>query len=121
MNITTSKNSNWKRINAQHVAVVAGVALAVGAVFARVGVEGRTSFVPQPEVAAGVQRQVSQTDIAASVLSTELATWEPVPSATAAKASSLWEALLVDPTQRDQLAADIAASVLSTERAQFGN
>jgi hypothetical protein len=105
MNITTIGNipsTNWKRIKGQTVFAVTGVALALSAI---VGYNGLTGSVSRPDTAnvAVTQRQASQADIDAGVLSSEMATYDWTVAA---------------PRQASQ--ADIMASVLSTELANFG-
>src|SRR5687767_5558816 len=106
MNLTTIGNitsSNWKRtIKGQYLAVAGGVALVLGAVFAGGSLVPGGSSMTSASVTASVQRQVSQADIDASVLSSEMAAYD----------------FSVAPVQQRQASqADIAASILSTELA----
>ena len=125
MNLTSiasiPSKSNWKRtIKGQYVAAVAGVALAVSAVIAGSSIERSRDTMPQQAAAALVQRQVSQADIDAAVLSSEMAHYgAPVAAAQPADVEHYGMGqtpLLVAPPATE---ADIAASVLSTELATY--
>src|ERR1051325_7888981 len=104
MNITTLSNipsKNIKRIKGQYVAAIAGVALAFSAVVAL----GPNSKATMNSVAP--TRHALSADIAASVLSTELASF------VTPEFSSFISTAQVNRTSAE----DIAASVRSTENA----
>jgi hypothetical protein len=137
MNITTTNNSNvsnWKRtIKGQYVVAAAGVALAMSAVFVS-GITDRGSSQPSTVQHASVSsslRVVSDADIAAGVLSSELANFGPnaaTPVMRQASRADIDAAVLSTelanfavPSRRVASEADTMAGVLSSERAAFGD
>jgi hypothetical protein len=152
-------SNNWKRVTTYSVSAAAGVALAISAVVAfGSSTSGPTSLAPSREASVlavsreapyetiqdyasreqailgtlsnPLQLRASEADIAASVLSTELANYmAPVASVKASDADVLSSALsgemaaydfgATQPVQRQASAADIDAGILSSEMATY--
>src|SRR3954464_5566090 len=136
----SANNSNWKRIKGQYLAAVAGVALAISAVVA-FGPSAATSNQAAPvrpatavTADAQVQRQASDADIMAGVLSSELANFAPLAPVARVTQADIDASVLstemaayefvpeqtVKPAQRQAFDADIMAGVIRPERAAFG-
>jgi hypothetical protein len=135
MNLTTVGSipgSNWKRVTTHSIAVVTGMALALSAVVAfGLRTPGQISVAQSSAASAVGVSQAATSDIMASVISSEDATYG-LDAAPVAQRQASMEAIMASvlSTELANFAApavtakaadaDIAASVLRTENALYG-